>query len=312
MMMRSEFFEEYDMLPPGTAVLCAVSGGADSVYLLHWLLERRVDRQLMVYAAHFNHEIRGDEADRDADFVRELCENLDVSCSIGHGDVLAYAASRHLGTEEAARELRYSFLETCADSFGCSRIATAHTADDNAETILLNLCRGSGTRGLAGIPPVRGRLIRPLLQTERGEIERYLKEHGLFYVEDSSNAENCYTRNRLRHRVIPLMKEENSAFLTAAARTAQLSRMDDDCLNRLAEHFLEEYLSDGSIPARKLCEADPAVSTRVLRLLCGSGLSMERTQALLRFAAGNETGVLEIPGRKILRKHGRLYFPKRN
>ncbi|MCR5090301.1 MAG: tRNA lysidine(34) synthetase TilS [Oscillospiraceae bacterium] len=312
MTMRSDFYDEYDMLPDGTAVLCAISGGADSVFLLHWLLDRKEQRHLTVYAAHYEHGIRGAESARDAGFVSELCEKLGVTCVIGHGNVSEYAAAHHLGTEEAARELRYAFLESSADSFGCSRIATAHTAEDNAETILLNLCRGSGTRGLAGIPPVRGRLIRPLLQTDRETIERYLREHEIQHVEDSTNQKDCYTRNRLRHRVLPLLKEENPAFLVAAARTAQLTRMDDDCLNRMAEQFLTEHFSDGSIPTKALCLMEPAIAARVLRLLCGSGLSMERTQALLRFAEGTEAGVLEIPGKKIYRKRGRLYFPERN
>lgn len=311
-MMRTEWLDRYGMLPRESGILCAVSGGADSVYLLHRLAAMRTERKLRLYAAHFDHGLRGAESDRDRRFTQDLCAKLSVPCALGRGDVSAFASENHMGVEEAARELRYRFLEKTADEYRCSQIATAHTANDNAETILMNLCRGAGTRGLAGIPPVRGRLIRPLLETCRSDIESWLRENGIPWVEDSSNQDDCYTRNRFRHHILPLLLEENPALLDALGRTAELLREDDACLCREAEAFLSKYLKDHSIPSKPLLDLEPAVAARVLRILCGSGLSLERTRALLRFADSPESGVLELPGQKVFRKHGNLIFGGRN
>ena len=249
---------------------------------------------------------------RDAEFTAEQCTRLGISCTVGHGNVAAYAGEHRLGIEDAARTLRYRFLEETAGRLGCDRIATAHNLNDNAETVLMNLCRGAGTRGLAGIPPVRGRLVRPLLQTSRKEIEGYLEEYHIPHVEDSSNESVSYTRNRIRHQLLPLLVQENPSVLKAIGRTSELLREDDACLCRQAEVFLETWETDGAIPSKRLLELEPAVACRVIRLLCGNGVSMERTRALLAFAEGTERGVLEIPGRKIRRERGILYFNDRN
>ena len=310
--MKDELIRKYAMLPAGSHVLCAVSGGADSMCLLHWLCELRGQLGIRLSAAHFEHGLRGDESRRDALFTEEQCRHLGVFCAVGHGDAAAYAAEKKIGIEDAARTLRYRFLEQTAEELGCDRIATAHNLNDNAETVLMNLLRGSGTRGLAGIPPVRGRIVRPLLQTDREEIEAFLREKGIPHIEDSSNGSDAYLRNRIRHRLLPLLTEENPGVLRAIGRTAELLREDDACLCREAEAFLREHRRENAIPAKPLLRLEPAVAARVLRILCGSGLSMERTQALLLFAGGTERGVLEIPGGRVLRQRGWLVFQGRN
>ena len=194
---------------PSGRVLCAVSGGADSVCLLHSCLRLARGGDTTVCAAHYNHCLRGGESDRDERFVRSLCASLGVELRVGRGDVAAYARGRGMGTEEAARELRYAFLEEAADELGCGYILTAHNADDNAETMLMALVRGSGPRGLAGIPPRRGRILRPMLGATRAEIEAYLAENGLEHVEDSTNECTDYTRNRIRKLCMPVLREIN-------------------------------------------------------------------------------------------------------
>ena len=199
----------WELIPSGSRVLCAVSGGADSMCLLH-LLSARED--LTVLAAHYEHGLRGEESLRDADFVAAWCAQRGIPCTVEHGDAAAYARDHGMGIEEAARELRYAFLERTADALNCDRIATAHNADDNAETLLLNLCRGAGTAGLRGIPPRRGRIVRPLLDCTREEIEATLRDAGVPHVEDGSNRSLDYRRNRLRHQVLPLLRDLNPRF----------------------------------------------------------------------------------------------------
>ena len=160
---------EYDMLPRGGTVLGAVSGGPDSMCLLHLLHTWAGEGGFRVAAAHYNHNLRGAESDRDAAFVAEWCAGQDIPCVIGAGDVAHEARARGLGVEETARQMRYEFLRGAADAMGCGRIATAHSADDNLETLLLHLVRGAGLHGLAGIPPRRGVVVRPLLTTSRAE-----------------------------------------------------------------------------------------------------------------------------------------------
>ena len=219
-----------DLLPREGLILCAVSGGADSVYLLCRLREMGYP----VAAGHYNHGLRGAEADRDEDFVRKLCRRLDVAFISEKGDTAAYAAEHGLGLEEAGRQLRYAFLERTADRIGAAAIATAHTAGDNAETILLHLARGAGLKGLGGIPPRRGRIVRPMLGLTRREVEAWLRERGIGYVEDSTNASGDFARNRVRRDAVPALESVNPAFLRAAGQTAVLLREDEAFLEDMA------------------------------------------------------------------------------
>ncbi len=286
-------------------MLCALSGGADSVYLLCALLENDIP----VAAAHFNHGLRGGESDRDESFVKSFCAERGVPCIVGRGDVAAFAAEHGVGTEEAARELRYAFLEKTADELGASSIATAHTADDNAETVLLNLTRGAGARGLSGIPPRRGRIVRPVLDVTRAEIERYLSEKGIPHMEDSTNAEDLYARNRIRSKVVPVLRELNPEFSQNALRASMLLRADDDFLTETAQRFIDEHQEDGSLPADALRDLPRPISSRAVRLMAGNALSEEHVDAVLALCAKDRArGYADVPRMRVKREYGKLHF----
>lgn len=261
---------EYAMLPSRGHILCAVSGGADSMCLLHWLHVQAKDRGFFLSAAHFNHHLRGAESDRDADFVEDWCAHQDIPFFLGSGDVIAHAQAEGLGVEEAARILRYAFLEDVARQAGATSIATAHNTDDNAETLLLHLVRGSGLQGLTGIPPRRGNLIRPLLTTSRAEILSYLEAHGLPHVEDSTNADTIYARNNLRHQVLPLLRELNPQLNDTLGRTVAYLRADNDYLNAQAFPILRESRPMGGglvVPAALIARQPNPIAVRMVRHL---------------------------------------------
>ena len=252
------------MTQPGDTVICAVSGGADSVCMLHVLLSLRNTLGITVEAAHFNHQLRGEESDRDEAFVRTRCAELGVVLHVDNGDVRARAAKTHESVEEAARALRYTFFSSLP-----GLIATAHTQDDNLETVLLNLTRGTGLAGLCGIPPRRERFIRPMLAVSRAEIEAYLAQNGLSHVTDSTNFLPDARRNRLRQSVIPLLKAENPSLCETAFRMCRLLEADEAQLSAQAEAALRQArLSDG-IRCSALTAYPSAVRTRAVKLLLG-------------------------------------------
>ena len=291
-----------DLLPREGLILCAVSGGADSVYLLCRLRELGYS----VAAGHYNHGLRGAEADRDEDFVRKLCRRLDVAFISEKGDTAAYAAEHGLGLEEAGRQLRYAFLERTADRIGAAAIATAHTAGDNAETILLHLARGAGLKGLGGIPPRRGRIVRPMLGMTRREVEAWLRERGIGYVEDSTNASGDFARNRVRRDAVPALESVNPAFLRAAGQTAVLLREDEAFLEDMAKDLIREHGDGMSLDAAALAAAPWPVASRAVRLMAGRELGYGHTRAAL--AAAREGGAADVPGMRIVRSGGRLWF----
>lgn len=201
--------ETYGMLRGGERVTAALSGGADSVCLLLVLNELKNKYGIKLDAVHVNHCIRGREADRDEEFCRKLCKRLGVELTVKKIDVPAVAAAKRQSLEEAARNVRYSAFE---EHSSAGLTATAHTASDNAETVILNLARGTGLKGICGIPPVRGNIIRPLIDVTRQDVENYLGELGQDFVTDSTNFDDDYTRNRIRHNIIPEILRINSGF----------------------------------------------------------------------------------------------------
>ena len=219
------FMRQYDMVAPGDHVICAISGGADSVALLFAFYLQKEKLGIRLSAAHFNHHLRGEESDGDEAFVRQLCDRFDIPLYVGQTHVTA----GEKGLEAAARDARYAYLRSLP-----GKIATAHTADDNAETMLLHLVRGTGLKGLGGITPVGENLIRPMLLITRAEVEAFLDEYCLRHIEDSSNISDEFLRNRLRHHVMPLLKAENPRLALSLSETALRLRQDDAYLEENA------------------------------------------------------------------------------
>ena len=222
-----KFAREQNLIAPGDTVICAVSGGADSVAMLFALYLLREKLGITLEAAHFNHNLRGEESLRDETFVRELCARYEIPLHVASGEI----RPGKKGLEAAARDARYTFLESLP-----GKIATAHTADDNAETILMHLVRGTGLKGLGGIAPQRGKLIRPMLGITRREVEDFLAEWHLPHVEDSTNETDAFLRNRLRHHVMPLLAAENPRIAENLSQMALRLREDEACLTRQSHY----------------------------------------------------------------------------
>lgn len=311
---------EYDMLPRGARVLCAVSGGTDSMCLLQLLGELAAEGGFQICAAHYDHRLRGAESAGDAAFVTDWCAQLGIPCVTGGGDVAAEAARLGRGIEETAREMRYAFLRGAAEELGCGRIATAHNADDNAETLLLHLARGTGLHGLTGIPPRRGDIVRPLLTCSRGEIEVYLDAHGVPHREDSSNSDESYSRNRLRARVIPVLRELNPRFIEQTADTIRHLRADDDYLSAQADRICAGARREGEtlvLKADVLAALPDALAIRAARKLLawlGEGsCTAAHLRAIVELARRDDPSAsLCLPGgRQVRRVYGELWFTHR-
>ena len=261
------------------AVIAALSGGADSVCLLFHLQHWCTDNGVQLAAAHVNHGIRGEDADRDEAFCRETCGKLQIPLYVHRENVPELARRTGRGLEETARDVRYAFFEELAAQSGHGAlIATAHNADDHLETVLFHLLRGSGTRGLTGIDPLRdGRYLRPLLCDTSAEIRRWCADNGIPYVTDATNADVDYTRNFIRHRLVPPMEQIAENPQKAVLRMSSLLRQDNDFLEQTAA----QYVPDGavSMDRKTLAALHPAVASRAVRTLCTNAVRGRRGSA---------------------------------
>lgn len=253
--------ERFSLLDGKKEVTVALSGGADSMSLLYALCNLRKIFGITVKAAHLNHNIRGEEAVRDEEFVKEQCRLLGVELFLETADVPEIARKNGQSLELAARTVRYEFLERVS---GGSVVATAHTASDNLETMLFNLTRGSGAEGLCGIPVKRGIFIRPLLYVTREDVEEYCKKNSIPFVTDSTNLCDDYSRNKIRHNVIPVLKELNPKAEISALKTANALREDSAFITKNAENFLKENLENQKLCLKSFESLDIAVKKRVI------------------------------------------------
>ena len=305
----------------GERVAVAVSGGADSVALLVAMADARAETGLVLSAVHVHHGLRGAEADGDAQFVAELAKKLDVPLRIEQGDVASLAAERRQGIEEAARSLRYRLFQELLASREVDTVATAHTLDDQAETVLMKMLRGAWTEGLGGIAPVvtvegigggRGRIVRPLLEVARAEIVAYLGARGQPWREDSTNQEVVFTRNRVRHMLLPQLREFQPRIAEQLARMAAVARDEEAWWERELARVIPGLMLPGrpvrgggranstrpgeggvAIELERLRAMHPALQRRVLRAAAeqvGGALTFDQTEALRELTGLDERG----------------------
>jgi len=291
---------------PGDRVGVAVSGGADSVALLRLLLEARAELGIVLSVVHFNHRIRGADADADQQFVRQLAHDLDLEFHCDSADTPAHAASHKLSLEAAARSLRYSFFDRLTADSTVHRVATAHTRDDQAETVLMRFLRGSGTRGFAGIYPELRSVVRPLLEVSRSELRAYLDQLGQSWREDQSNADISIARNRLRHEVLPLLRQLNPSLDETLSQTAEIARTEEDFWSRQVRRLLPAMLRESpsgrvqsAVLLPSLLQQPIALQRRLVRALAerhGVRLEFQHVEQVLTLAAERSANSkIELP-----------------
>ena len=334
----AESIDAQGLLKEGDRIVIGVSGGADSVFLLSFLQERRAKSGISLRVLHVHHGLR-ESADEDAGFVKELCEKYDIPCAVVRVDVKEYGREKGLGIEEAARILRHKALEEAAEKWdeevralgdgdkNRAAIALAHHLNDQAETVLHNLVRGTSLKGLGGMAQKSGRIIRPLLVLSRDEIEMMLEEDGLSWRDDETNAEEIYTRNRIRHTVLPLLRrevnEQADLHIAEAARdiaeaesvlareTAKL--LEEATMQRTGGDAEEKALRVGTL----LC-AEPILAKRVLHLAISEEAGVRKDigrvhiEDVYGMLSGKERAKISLPyGILAVREYGQLYFRKK-
>jgi tRNA(Ile)-lysidine synthase len=322
--------KRYDLLPAGSGVVAAVSGGADSVCLLDLLRLARPQLKLRLAAFHLNHGLR-DSAARDEQFVRKLCRDWRLDLVVARSDVAGYARRHRLCTEEAGRELRYRHLERVARKLKCGVIALGHTANDNLETMLLNLARGAGPRGLAGIPVrrisdshhkgtkaqrarTRITFVRPLIEIERGQLEQHLRARGIEWVEDESNVDVRYRRNLLRQEVAPVLVRLNPNAVANARRAAQMLAEEGAFLDGMAEAAAQDVAEFGDgrvrIDMLKFKNYNDILKRRVLKRVLPE-LDSQAVEGVLEFCNRDTGGKLTLTrGVRAHRRRGMIDFER--
>jgi tRNA(Ile)-lysidine synthase len=301
------YIRRHELLTSGHRVGVAVSGGADSVGLLRLLLDLRKQLGIVLSVVHFNHKLRGEESDADERFVAELARRhkLDLRCD--RGDVAASAAEKHLSIEAAARKMRYECFVRLLQAGELKRVATAHTLDDQAETVLMRVARGAGTRGLAGIYPqlsvagsqFSGSIIRPLLGVRRKELEAYLVDVGQDWREDSSNRDLRHTRNRVRHGILPRLERNlNPAVREALAETAEIARAEEDYWDAEVARILPQVWRGAALDREILAKLHLSLQRRVIRAAAESldlRLEFQHVEGIVEMLGGGSPKSAALP-----------------
>jgi len=325
---------DYNMLAPGDKVVVGLSGGADSVTLLSVLMSLGYE----VFAVHVNHNLRGDGARRDEDFTQKLCEDLGVPLHVYQADVQGLADANKLSIEEAGRRLRYDFFNQALRKLNADKIAVGHNMDDNAETVLLNLFRGTGLRGLCGIPPVNGLVIRPLLTVSRKDIEIYAKENNLPYITDETNMSSDYSRNAIRNEIMPVIRRHFGNVPEVIARNTRWLREEEEYLSSIAKENFDmlagnlPFCSGSSLPPAiqptpqpklslqigTLLSHPKALSSRIIREAIKTirgdkaleDIQSNHIEAIIEIAQGRTGRHIDLPGFKAQREYDSLILYK--
>lgn len=300
--------EKYHMITPGDTVAVCLSGGADSMALFHFFCTNREKLGVEVMALHVNHGLR-EESEDEQQFVQRYCDSMGVPCIITALDMNNNTKPQGMSTESWARDLRYEFFFRQAEKYG-AKLATAHTLSDRAETVLFNITRGSSLKGASGIPPVRGGIIRPLIDCTRADVEKYCEENKIPFVTDKTNFEDIYARNKIRLNVVPQLKKINSSAEKNIAAFAQDSREIYSLLSQLSDKLYKEAVGLGGISTEMLAAAHPAVTKNLIRdsldrLNC---LSKDNVEAIYS-ALGQKSFKRQLSASVFCRiKDGRLSF----
>jgi tRNA(Ile)-lysidine synthase len=300
---------EYNMLEPGDRVVAGVSGGPDSIAMLHLLHRFKDLYKIQIIAAHLNHNFRPGFAERDAEFVKDFCSRIGIPCVIEFCDVPQLAVQLGLSSEQAGRRARYGFFNRVMEQKGYNKIAVAHNRDDQVETFLMRLIRGAGAEGLAGIRPVRGSIIRPLLEVPRSAIEGYCSRHRLNPVVDHTNLEPIYTRNRIRLELLPYLREKyNPSIDRSILDASRILMQENDCLSRTAEQVYKELViktrqNAVELDAGAMSRLHAALAGRIVRLAIKeikgntNNISYGHIDSVCRLVKTGDTGKeLHLPG----------------
>jgi tRNA(Ile)-lysidine synthase len=318
------YIREHELMKPGDRVGVAVSGGADSVALLRVLLDLRNELGVVLSVIHFNHKIRGADADEDERFVAALAKDHSIEFHASSADVPAYAAEHRVSLETAGREARYAFFESFLRNKEFEAVATGHTMDDQAETVLMRVLRGAGTKGLGGIFPVKrvhdcrgeliGRIVRPMLTVRRGEVREYLQQINQSWREDATNVDLQYTRNRIRHGLIPVIETRfQPNVVQAVAQMAEVSRDEEHYWRTMVEErsrgVLDDELSRCALNVAKLAQEHIALQRRIIRTFAeklGLTLDFIHVEQVLRLVRGRDPrGCCELPGGWVAVREGK-------
>ncbi len=305
--------KKYNMIHPNSRILVGLSGGPDSICLLKVLNKLSDDYQIKLFAFHLNHKLRGKESDADEKFVKEFCSTLKVQCRTTKIAVRDYAQKKKLSLEQAAREIRYQQLEKARKYWKCNKIALGHNANDNVETVISNLVRGTGLRGVVGIPPVRDRIIRPLIEIERDTIVEYLKNNRIDYRIDSTNFDPKFRRNFIRTIIIPKLKKLNLNLIETITRFSNIVREENNYLNQLAKQAVKKVVIKRTkqgvlLDNKAFLSYNLAIQRRLLKLLKPE-LGFERIDSIMEVTEKKSVGITELGSNIVAqREYDKLYI----
>ena len=316
--------EKYNMINNGEKVVVAVSGGPDSICLLNILNNIKDKLNIKIVVAHVNHSLR-EEANEETEYVKNFCKKLNIECYIKKVDILEISKKKKIGTEEAGRKERYNFFDEVFSKTKSDRIATAHNLNDNAETVLMNIIRGSGLSGLKGIEKVRDyKYIRPLIEISRKEIEEYCKENKLEPKYDKSNKENIYTRNKIRNILIPLLEKEfNPNIVKSISKLSELAKLYNEYFNNIIKSEynrikLEENNNEIILNLKEFNKLNNVIKSRLIiytiTRIFGSSQGIEKIHIddIIKLCGNNIGNKYLIPNKKIkiYVKKGKVFFIK--